>query len=708
MARLSKNPSWSTLKKDLADRSGPKTTRVEAAQRREPEHPPATTSQAIGRKLDAMPDRVDIRDWIYQPTLAPLPNQIVNINRVPKILDQKAEGACTGFALAGVINFELASRNMKRLVSPRMLYEMARKYDEWPGEEYEGSSARGAMIGWVRHGVCAESLWQADLKGAGHFDSKRAHDARLSPGGAFYRVMHRQVRDMHAALFELGAVYMTIMVHRGWLAAGTREGTTRTLKVPVSYEHNGKKQKIELPVIQRQGNANDGHAVAILGYTESGFIIQNSWGEKWGCGGFALLPYEDFMLHATDVWVAQLGVPVRVDVWSEMDAADTTAGAQRGSQAIPLTDIRPHVVDCGYDGQLSDSGEYWTSETDVERLFRETIPTATKKWRKKRVLLYLHGGLNGEVDVAKRVVAFRDVMLANEIYPLHIMWESGPAETLNDLIRNAITKQDERAGGIADWMHKLRDHLVEAKDRTFELTTARLGMAMWDDMKRNARLSSTSPDKRGAMQIIAKQVIAVLSGVTKAERSGWEFHVVAHSAGSIYFAHALQHLLEMSAQNIRFESVHFMAPAITTELFNTLVLPYIQSGDCPLPSLFVLSNVGELDDSVGPYGKSLLYLVSNAFEGKRETPILGMEKFLTADQRLQTLWQGKTATGHPSLVIAGQAPVNGTADPYSTSRSDSHGGFDDDPDTLNSILLRILNPADGKLPRLFVTRDLQY
>jgi len=39
-------------------------------------------------------------------------------------------------------------------------------------------------------------------------------------------------------------------------------------------------------------------------------------------------------------------------------------------------------------------------------------------------MLYIHGGLNGEEDVAKRIIAFRDVCLANEIYPLHIMWES--------------------------------------------------------------------------------------------------------------------------------------------------------------------------------------------------------------------------------------------------------------------------------------------
>ena len=77
-----------------------------------------TTAKAIGRKLDAMPDRVDIRDWFYQPTLASLPDQIVNIDAVPKILDQGSEGACTGFALAATINFELAAKGVKRFVSP--------------------------------------------------------------------------------------------------------------------------------------------------------------------------------------------------------------------------------------------------------------------------------------------------------------------------------------------------------------------------------------------------------------------------------------------------------------------------------------------------------------------------------------------------------------------------------------------------------------
>jgi len=126
-----------------------------------------------------------------------------------------------------------------------------------------------------------------------------------------------------------------------------------------------------------------------------------------------------------------------------------------------------------------------------------------------------------------------------------------------------------------------------------------------------------------------------------------------------------------------------------------------------------MSDVGERDDNVGvgavtPYGKSLLYLVSNAFEGKRGTPILGMSRYLTAqtdtdpsdvDPQLRALFS-RSVDGHPSLVIAGA-----DGDEFSKSRSDSHGGFDNDPDTMNSVLRRILG---GEPTRRFEVRDLQY
>jgi hypothetical protein len=360
---------------------------------------------------------------------------------------------------------------------------------------------------------------------------------------------------------------------------------------------------------------------------------------------------------------------------------------------------------------LSDSGKYWTTEADVERLFSTIIPQATQTWQKKRVALYLHGGLNSEDDVAKRVVAFRDVFLANEIYPLHIMWESSAMESLSDLISDHITGEDQRAGGAADWLKKVRDRLTEAKDRTFELTTARLGAALWGEMKRNAMFSSTHDPAIGAMQLIKKYVLQALNGVSAEEKSKWEFHVIAHSAGSIYFSYALPHLLELQQSGIAFSSVNFMAPAVTADLFKKMVMNTIQPKTCPQPSMFILSNTGELDDTVGPYGKSLLYLVSNAFEGERGVPILGMELFLDNDPQLKSLFAGNLSSGHPALVIAGKHPNSSNLseeEKFSISESESHGGFDNDPATLHSILRRILVTSGATIQREFSAWELQY
>jgi hypothetical protein len=702
----------------VEDESFPKTTRPPAREQREPE---ATTTAAerLHRTFDAAPDRIDIRDWFYHPSLAPLPDRVVSCDSVPFILDQGHEGACTGFALAAVVNFQLRRRNLRRSASPRMLYEMARRYDEWPGEAYEGSSARGAMIGWARHGVCIDAEWPYERVGSQHFTPEIAARAAGTPGGAFYRVMHRQIRDMHAALAELGILYCTLMVHSGW-------GKPTGAAVNLEYAEQGNVRRRSLPVIVRKDRADGGHAVAIVGYTYEGFIIQNSWGENWGEGGFALLPYEDFLLHAADVWAAQLGVAVAADLWVDHQAADSLAGMQRASDAIPLEHIRPYVIDVGNNGRLSETGNYWTTEADVQSLFHDVIPKATETWQKRRILIYLHGGLNDEAAAAKRIVAFRNVMLANQIYPLHVMWESGAVESLRSLVEDYFVEPDSRAGGIGDWLRRTREYLVEAKDRTFELTVAKPGTALWDEMKENARLASKRRDRKGAVQIVARAAAAKIKDLTADELKTWELHLVVHSAGAIFAAHALEHLLKVG---IPFKTFQMFAPAITVELFKDLVMPHVAAKKCPHPTMYILSDVGERDDNVGPggaYGKSLLYLVSNAFEGRRDVPILGMERFVNsavenslADPQIERFFAAPVDGGLPSLVVAGAQAAAGNArgrssrngrrarvsDPASDSRSETHGGFDNDRWTLNSVLHRILGRAPA--PE-FTSRDLQF
>src|SRR6266540_3850855 len=120
---------------------------------------PAEQSTLGTRKLDILPDMPDIRDRIYRPILRALEPAIY-----PRIAfsvrDQGKDSSCTGFALAHVVDFlrfrEIGPDNPQR-ASARMLYEMAKRNDEWAGSAYEGSSIRGAITGFFRNGVCREA-----------------------------------------------------------------------------------------------------------------------------------------------------------------------------------------------------------------------------------------------------------------------------------------------------------------------------------------------------------------------------------------------------------------------------------------------------------------------------------------------------------------------------------------------------------------------
>lgn len=55
-----------------------------------------------------------------------------------------------------------------------------------------------------------------------------------------------------------------------------------------------------------------GHAVTIVGYDAVGFIVKNSWGEKWGSGGYCRIGFDYHRLYTMEVLLIDR---VEVDQW---------------------------------------------------------------------------------------------------------------------------------------------------------------------------------------------------------------------------------------------------------------------------------------------------------------------------------------------------------------------------------------------------------
>jgi hypothetical protein len=240
--------------------------------------PPGTIviPQVGAFSADALPDPFDERDLEYRPRLEPLPVVLDQRQGTDERYVMRQDGnSCTGHALAAAINAVLArpapaadddpAREPYPHVSPYMLYRLARRYDEFAGDSDVGSSLRGGLKGWFNHGVLLEGDWpvllqdpEPDLD-----DEAIVEKARERPLGAFYRVSPYRLDDMQSAISELSAICASAVVHEGWVA-------------PVELTRKGE----NLRVIVRPANARvlGGHAFALVGYNEVGFLVQNSWG----------------------------------------------------------------------------------------------------------------------------------------------------------------------------------------------------------------------------------------------------------------------------------------------------------------------------------------------------------------------------------------------------------------------------------------------
>ncbi|HEX2009639.1 MAG TPA: C1 family peptidase [Roseateles sp.] len=624
-----------------------------------------TSSSTPKRTLDARRDTLDFRDRMYVSTLVEVPSHIPLEGywdyQVP-ILDQGQEGACTGFGLATVANYLLRRRRVlpdTTQVSPRMLYDMARRYDEWPGENYSGSSARGAMKGWHKHGVCAETQWPYKLKRGttGGLNQARVDDALLRPLGAYFRVNHKDLVAMHAALSEVGILYATSMVHAGWDEVGA-DGLIGPREAPAG-----------------------GHAFAIVAYDAEGFWIQNSWGPDWGRKGFARIAYDDWLRHATDVWVARLGAPIRLEAAG--GGAAVKLSDPSGATKVSHAGLRPHVVSVGNEGLLRPGGEYGMTEAELAAVFRQDLRQTIAPWPKKRVLLYAHGGLVSEGAALQRLAEYQPALLSGGVYPLAFIWKSDYWSTVTNILQDAVRRR--RPEGAFD---AAKDFLLDRLDDLLEPVARGLtGKAAWDEMKENA-LAASRPG--GAARLVLKHLTALAK-----EEPALEIHLVAHSAGAILLA-PLVGLLGQAG--LKISSCTLWAPACTVELFKSSYLPAISASVIQDFAVYALDDQTEQDDHCARlYNKSLLYLVSNAFEARQRvpgvqdgTPILGLQRCIQADAQLAKLFASKKAR----LVLAPDQA--GGAEPL--SRAQHHGDFDDDAATVKSTFARILNAKADKLP----------
>lgn len=362
----------------------------------------------------------------------------------------------------------------------------------------------------------------------------------------------------------------------------------------------------------------------------------------------------------------------------------TTARAPQATRDMGLSPenfakLRPHLVNLRQ-GKFSDDGEWKTQKGDVDAIFDQHLQRKLDEAAGEplRIVFFAHGGLVKESAGLQVAAKHIDWWNSNNIYPIYFIWETGFFETLCQL----LFKSQEGARNI--FSDKVSDPALE------ELVRALQGPRIWGGMKSSAELASVQGgDGEGGARYVARKLKEFCD---RNKHGKIELHAVGHSAGSIFHGHFLAATKEMAVPS--FKSGHFLAPAIRVDTFKRLLSDKIGGGKgLDHLTLYTMLKDFELDDNCAKiYRKSLLYMVYYALEGERKTPILGLEQSLREDAELRTLFGlGPQRSNDAEVVFSVSAIGVGR----SASQSRTHGGFDDDPATLNSVARRILGRADA-------------
>lgn len=357
-----------------------------------------------------------------------------------------------------------------------------------------------------------------------------------------------------------------------------------------------------------------------------------------------------------------------------MSTSDATRSLPRGSglSSDQLLALHPHVVNMK-DGELykgpsvrpTGDHDFRTNHADLSEIFRTHLPAFVADQATPGpipLVIYAHGGLVEKgrgLQIAQHQVEW---WKKNGAYPLHLVWETGLAASLWDAVKDSLPSKPRDLGDFFDGV-------IETAVRSAR------GDLTWGAMKRDAEHAS---GPTGAGTALA----TLLGGYMRANPGQISVHLIGHSAGSIVHSHLVPALLTAGVPSIA--SLSLLAPAVRNDTFKTHVVPKLSKIDAL--TMFTMSNEFEENDTcLGIYKKSLLYLIRGALEPEPAANILGLEVSLSADSELSDLF--KARSGSRVEVIWSKSDSG----PRSSSQSESHGDFDNDAQTMNSVARRVLD-----------------
>jgi hypothetical protein len=237
-----------------------------------------------GRVLNCIPSSSTEDDWLLEAAASA--GIIKTRQRIPeskdlrdntwwKIRDQGKTGSCVGWAVAdSLLRWHFVrTRKLKKQhqLSVRYVWMSAKETDDVINKpttfiEEAGTRIKTALNVARLYGVVTESVLP--------FHSRTLY-----------------ARDETSFYLTAGKLKIVAYFHlkgpaswRRWIA---QNGPVVVGMLPDRQFHLATKKDSKLYKYDQASADSSGHAVALVGYTPTHFILRNSWGKSWGDGGYA-------------------------------------------------------------------------------------------------------------------------------------------------------------------------------------------------------------------------------------------------------------------------------------------------------------------------------------------------------------------------------------------------------------------------------------
>ena len=242
----------------------------------------------------------------------PLPDAIDHRQRgfTGPIKNQQAVGACTAFSLSSAMDHAIRRMSRQDVTAPLHVWS---KYGV-PSMGVAGDETSGETItveqAWPYDPIKACKLMQDPTDSCGHAygvvpgsgrgdPMLRAEQQRADGQGRYRVTAIEQLRTKPVDLQELAAVLAggDAVWASFWVDSDAWSG--RSLRNGVLPEYHG--------------NDGSGHAVVLAGYRTLGgvkqFLIHNSWGDRWGEGGYGWISEGNVVRHLRSAYKVRVGDP---------------------------------------------------------------------------------------------------------------------------------------------------------------------------------------------------------------------------------------------------------------------------------------------------------------------------------------------------------------------------------------------------------------